>query len=350
MTSAIRSIVLASATLFGLAIISLSHAQPTLRDPWPNAPDVNGQSVDVPSYSPFAPSDIADETDPTMARVTYFAPVGGTVRRPAPAVILLHGSGGVLSAREYTYGRQLAAMGIGAAVVDVFAARRDRATAFIDRIIEITETMAQADAFATLAWLERRPEIDARRVALWGFSYGAMSSMFATSAAISDRFANRFGLGDIRFAGHIAFYGPCIATFEDKRTTGAPVLMAWGDGDALMNPQRCAALADDMRAGGSPVEVIVYPGAYHQWDGGWAGPRKIGRLLDQCEFRIGRDLDVRSGALGLPMVNPFTRKIILALCVSSEGYLIGSDEQVRALSNRAVAAFLNQIFRTDQRG
>jgi dienelactone hydrolase len=235
-------------------------------------------------------------------------------------------------------------------VVDVFAARRDRATAFIDRIIEITETMALADAFATLAWLRQQPEIDVRRVALWGFSYGAMASMFATSATISARFAERFGLGDIRFAGHIAFYGPCIATFDDKRTTGAPVLMAWGDGDALMNAKRCGALADDMRAGGSDVQVVVYPGAYHQWDGGWPGPRKIGRLLDQCEFRIGRDLVVRSGALGLPMVNPFTRKIILALCVSSEGYLIGSDEAVRAKSNRAVADFLGQVFRNGPRG
>jgi len=332
---------------FALAAFLLptaAFANPAVPDRWPASSEVAGQAVRVPSISPFVPRDIAGETRRTDAVVTWFQPQGASAQRKAPAVVLLHGSGGVLDAREMTYGRQLAAMGIGAAVVDVFAARRDLATSFVDRIIEITETMAIADAYATLAWLKARPDIDADRVVLWGFSYGAMSSVFAANRAIADRLADRFAIGSTRFAGHVAFYGPCITTFDDDRTTGAPVLMAWGDADELMNPARCNALADALRSGGSEVRTVVYPGAYHQWDGSWAGPRRIGRLLDGCGFRIDNDLVVRTDGVGVPMSNPFIRKVMLALCVGSEGYLMGRDDGVRERSNREVGAFLTQVF------
>jgi len=61
-------------------------------------------------------------------------------------VIMLHGSGGLLWPRERTYGAQFAAMGITALAVDSFAARRDRATSFVDRLLNITESMLLADA------------------------------------------------------------------------------------------------------------------------------------------------------------------------------------------------------------
>lgn len=323
---------------------AVAVANPAVPERWPQSPAVEGQALRIASISPFVPRDIGAETRRTDAVVTWFAPKGASADRKAPAVVLLHGSGGVMEAREMTYGRQLAAMGIGAAVIDVFAARRDLATSFVDRIIEITETMAIADAYATLAWLQARPEIDTGRVALWGFSYGAMSSIFAANKGIADRLAERFDLGATRFAGHVAFYGPCITTFDDVRTTGAPVLMAWGDADELMNPERCNTLAGELRAGGSEVRTVVYPGAYHQWDGAWAGPRRIGRLLDGCGFRVDDDLVVRTDGIGVPMTSPFTRKLMLALCVGSEGYLLGRDDTVRERSNREVAAFLSRVF------
>lgn len=336
--------------LLGLAASATAADAASFRQPWPEAAAIDGRSVAVDSHSPFVPADIDDDPPATPADVTWFAPRNVGAARRAPAVVLLHGAGGVQGARETTYARQLAAMGIGAAVVDVFAARRDRARSFTERIIEITETMALADAYATLGWLKARPEIDADRVAVWGFSYGAMASVFAANAGVAERFAEKYRLGPTRFAGHVAFYGPCITSFEDNRTTGAPVLLAWGDRDALIDAERCGRLADDLRAGGSEVRTEVFAGAFHQWDGGWPGPRSIGRLLHGCDFRVGRDLTVNAGALGIPMFDTFTRKLILAWCVGSDGYLIGRDDAIRARSNRLVAAFLTSVFRLDPGG
>jgi dienelactone hydrolase len=332
------------AVLFLIAALPVAAAA-RIPESWPQASPSGGESVEIDSSSPFVPAAIGKDAPPAKAKLTWYAPKGASAANKAPAVILLHGAGGVSYARESTYAAQLASMGIGAVVVDVFAARRDLATSFVDRIIEITETMALADAYATLAWLKARPEIDASRVALWGFSYGAMSSVFAANAAIADKFAGLYGLGSTRFAAHIAFYGPCITEFDEPRTTGAPILLAWGSGDELIDARRCEALIEQLRGGGSKVSNMVYEGAAHQWDGGWSGNRRIGRQLNDCRFRISRDLEVRSGLLGVGMSDPTTRKIMLALCVGSEGYVINADEKVRMKSNSLVGEFLNGVFR-----
>lgn len=315
-----------------------------LSDPWPSADQtegIRGQPVTFPSSSPFTPRD-APTAEPAAAVGTLYLPPGsgaGTPPRSVPAVVLLHGAGGVLGAREHTYGRQFAAMGTAALVVDVFGARRDRATGFTERLLEITESMAIADAYAGLRLLTRRPEVDPGRVALVGFSYGAMATMYALNAGVADLMAP----GGERFAAHAAFYGPCIARFAEPRTTGAPLLILYGTGDALIDPARCAEFGAEARRGGSAVEVIAYPGALHQWDGGQ--PRRpIGRLLNRCRLSVQADGSVRDLRTGLPMSGPLLRRAILVLCVDDEPYMIGADEAVRARSNRDLGRFLDPIF------
>ena len=321
----------------------------SLRDPWPSPADgagVSAQEVFFPSSSPFTPAQAGPSAAPATALGYLYLPRppargAPPAPRSVPAAVLLHGAGGVLPAREHTYGRQLAAMGAAALVIDVFGARRDRAAGFTERLLEITETMALADAYAGLRFLAQRPEIDPQRVVLLGFSYGAMASMYGVWATAAERLAPP---GGERFAGHAAFYGPCIARFEDVRTTGAPVLIVYGDGDELILPERCAEFADDLRRGGSRAEVIVYPGALHQWDGGQ--PRRLmGRMIGACRLRVGRDGTVRDERTRLPMSGPVMRRLILAACVEDRPYLLGADDAVRARSNHDLGRFLDGVFR-----
>lgn len=322
-----------------------------LAEPWPEPAtlgDMQGVAVSWRSGSPFAPEDIGADPDrnpPTAAQGRLYLPPGNHAPRSVPAVILLHGSAGVLSAREGTYGPQLARMGVAALVVDSFGARRDRATDFIGRLLNITETMMLADAYSGLAVLAARPEIDPRRVVLTGYSYGAMAAMYGLYAQVAERLAPPDGAGgQLRFAGHVAFYGPCIARFEDSRTTGAPLLMLLGGADEITDQQRCAEIAADLRAGGSRVDTIVYPGALHQWDGGF-GRRVIGRNLAGCALRVERDGTIRDLNTGMAMTGPFSRKIILGLCTMLAGpYPIGRDDRVRAQANADWGRFLAAIF------
>src|SRR5438552_3148762 len=155
-----------------------------LTEPWPDPAslaDIQGVPVSWPSSSPFAIEDIGgdpDDAPPTTAQGRLYLPPGQHALRSVPAVVLLHGSGGILPMRELTYAPQLARMGVAALVVDSFGARRDRGTEFIERILNITETMALADAYSGLGFLAAHPEIDPRRVVLTGFSYGAMATLY----------------------------------------------------------------------------------------------------------------------------------------------------------------------------
>ena len=229
-------------------------------------------------------------------------------------------------------------MGIAALTIDTFGARTGLARSFIGRVLHITETMFVADAYAGLHFLAARPEIDPHRVVLAGFSWGGMAAIYAVYAQFAEPLAK-----GLRFAGHVAFYAPCIARFADTRTSGAPLLMLYGDADELIRPDRCAEVANDLRAGGSAVEKISYPGAVHQWDG--AMPRRlIGRNLSACRFKVEPSGSVWDERTYLPMMGLVTRTVILALCVSSEPFPIGRDDAVRALSNRDFGAFLARVF------
>jgi len=298
---------------------------------------ISRMSPDIRSESPFSLTDVG--TAPAVdADVTFYPASGASAEEPAPAVVLLHGAGGVSGAREGRYARQFAAQGVAVAVVDVFGSRGGGR--FVERLMTITEAMALADAFATLEWLDQRPDVDASRVALIGFSYGGMSSIFAAYRQVADTYEP-----SRTFAAHVAFYGPCIARFEKPRTTGAPILMLWGERDAIMDAQACAALAEDLEAGGSAVTIKRYE-AMHRWDGGsrtWRAPFHIA----DCRFNVAEDGTVRDARTGLFMTGPTMRAAILAWCANQDGYLIGADEAVRRRSNAALAAFLNPVLFPD---
>ncbi|MDA1071770.1 MAG: dienelactone hydrolase family protein [Proteobacteria bacterium] len=321
------------------------RADPGLPLVWPPADADAGiavREVSLASATPFTLDDAGDPRDapPAELRATLFLPQEASAANPVPAVVFLHGAAGVLSSRGPAYARQLAQMGVAGVVVDSFGSRRELGTSFIDRLLNITEAAILADAYATLAWLDGLPEVDGERVALMGFSYGGMATLYG----VQEQVARTFLPQGPRFAGHVAFYAPCIASFEETATTGAPVLMLAGDGDAIVDPQRCAETEAALEAGGSTVTRITYEGAYHQWDGNRAGPRPIGRNLAPCRFVVEADGDVVDGRSGLPMTGPFLRKIILGLCSDSDGYLIGRDDAVRARAVADVARFLNGVF------
>lgn len=332
--------------LFALPVSGAAASWLRLTQPWPDPAglgEIPGIAVSWPSSSPFAPEDIGtgpEDNPPAAAHGRLYLPPGMHAPRSVPAVVLLHGSGGVLPSRELTYAPQLARMGVAALVVDSFGSRTDRGTAFIDRLLNITETMILADAYSGLAFLAARPEIDPRRVALTGFSYGAMAAMYGMYAQVADRLAPP----GLRFAGHVAFYGPCIARFEDSRTTGAPLLLLLGGADEITDQQRCAEIAADLGAGGSRVEAAIYPGAVHQWDGGF-GRRRIGRNLAGCSLRVERDGTIRDLNTGMAMTGPTSRKIILGLCTMfADPYAIGRDDAVRARATADWGRFLADIF------
>ncbi len=303
----------------------------------PPPADLGGEPVRFASTSPFGLADAGEGAPAARGEGRLFLPSGTTGE--VPAVVLLHGAGGVSAARELRYARQLAARGWAALVVDVFGARVEPGTGFTRRLLDVTEAMFLADAYAGLRFLDEHPRVDGDRVALVGFSYGGMASIYALHEQVRRRYARDGG----RFVAHAAYYAPCIARFERVATTGAPFLMLYGTADAIVDRDRCGAVVDDLRRGGSEVALEVYEGAAHRWDAGasdWRAPRG----LADCRFRVAPDGRVRDLRTRLTLDGFLARTAALALCADEEGYRIRGDAATKARSDAALEGFLARAF------
>lgn len=184
-------------------------------------------------------------------------PAGG-----APAVVIVHGTGGV-DAKAALYAHALNAAGIATLEIDMWSPR-GLAGGWDGRPRHVKETLP--DAFGALDYLAAQPRIDAGRVGLMGFSWGGVVSMLAADR----RYAAELSPHGRRFAAHVPFYPICFAynrvpgyPFNDL--TGAPIYILTGaddkyDDDPAMCQKLVASLPPSQAAA---VKVKVYPDAEH---------------------------------------------------------------------------------------
>lgn len=194
------------------------------------------------------------------------APLGDGATPPArvPAVVICHGSDGV-DARGRFHAQALQAAGFATLELDMWSARGTVRGA-PGRPKTVPETLP--DAFAALSFLARQPEVDPRRIAIMGFSWGGVVSVLSATRRYADALAEP-GLG---FAAHAAFY-PVLWSYnrapghELRGLTGAPVLIHAGAADAYDTPEVCEGfLAGLDPADRAHVELVVHPGATHAFD------------------------------------------------------------------------------------
>ncbi len=180
-----------------------------ITDPWPDPEslsDTREEAVSFPSSDPFTPADLGHGPARTT-HATLYLPADAAPGHPVPAVVMLHGAAGLVAERGATYGPQLAAMGGGdAGRGHVWLAQRSGGRVYPAHAAHHREHVRRG-CLCRLRYLATRPEIDAHHVVLTGFSYGGMATMYALYAEMADRLVPP----SLRFAGHVSFYGPCIA-------------------------------------------------------------------------------------------------------------------------------------------
>lgn len=186
---------------------------------------------------------------------------------PFAAAILLHGCGGP-SRRERLWAERLRDWGILSLRVDSFTVRGLRRVCG-GGIFEAAERVP--DLQAALAHLRTRSEVRGDRVAVLGWSHGAMAVLAALAAAPDGP-----GLG-LRAA--VAFYPGCRRAAPWRAET--PALLLLGAADDWTAAEPCRALAERQARAGLPVASVVYPGAYHGFDNPYlgAGPRRAADAL-----------------------------------------------------------------------
>ncbi len=299
------------------------------------------ERVSFATISPFALCDVERHQDRgrTIDGVgTLFLPQQSAPGKNLPAVIVLQGLGGIIRERELRYCEFLARNGYAALAVDSFEARGAAGLGHTLRALKVTETMMLADAFAALQFLAAHPAIDPARIGVMGFSYGGM----ITALTAYEQMRRLFSPDGVRFAAHASYYGCLIARLRDVRTTGAPVHLFLGGLDRNVSVPGSQRIADELRQGGSKVEVHVYPDAYHQWDGVDLSRRFTRFSLQSCDLIVEPDNVVRDSRTRLAITGPISRTLMLAANVSVRGYEMLRDEETLAKSDATLLRFFGE--------
>ena len=255
-------------------------------------PPVSGLEQKIATSAPQRVSFDSRDRDPSTGRpvviqALLFRPNGADSRR-LPAVVALHGCGGMysttqskkemLSIRHQMMADLLVAEGYAVLFPDSFRSRGFEEICTIEnKKRTLTQQHRRLDAQGALAWLQRRDDVLPERVAVLGWSHGA-SAVLATINAKQPAVA---GWRDREppipyFRASVAFYPGCIDSLNDRRgyTLAAPITFFIGGSDDWTAPGPCVDLAAKLSDAGEAATITVYPDTYHGFDGPSTQPRR----------------------------------------------------------------------------
>lgn len=192
---------------------------------------------------------------------------------PFPALVLLHQCGGLATPRWQNlsmleWARQAVAAGYVALLVDSFAQRGVDTVCYGPKA-GVNFARGARDALLGAAHLKKFAFVDGGRIALAGYSWGAMVGLFTASRLWGGNVA-----GDERFAAVVSFYPGCFTLrppngepYEAVNPDiDRPLLALLGAEDTETPAAECVQKLDRARTAGAPVEWHVYAAAAHCWD------------------------------------------------------------------------------------
>jgi dienelactone hydrolase len=197
---------------------------------------------------------------------------------PYPAVVFLHGCGGLgvsggISPGYSSWAHALVKHGYAILMVDSAGSRGMGVTCGRGEKRRMMYRVRPLDAYGALAFLQSQNYIRADRIGLIGWSQGGgvvLLSIVQESIGRPDPAPEH----DFKIA--LAFYPAlCDDKLQSKPytklepnswSTNIPLLVLQGGADNWARPEPCIAFIDAVKKRGSPVSITVYPGAYHAFD------------------------------------------------------------------------------------
>jgi dienelactone hydrolase len=303
------------ATLALLGSCSMAHAQ------------VNRMEI-----LSFETRTMSDQAFLTGGKEGKTATITGSLRLPRggndrlPAVVLLHGSGGI-SGGVTDWEQELNEMGIATFVLDSWTGRGITTTVF-DQSLPGGRLTQAYDAFRALEVLERHSRIDPARIAVMGFSRGGQAVMVS---AIKRAQRLQGATSGREFAAYIALYPTCVRLRDDEAVTARPIRIHHGEADNYVPIAWCRDYAQRIKAKGADVVHAGYPDAHHVFDSkALAKPTRIekGQTTRNCVIQEGDDGRLMNGKSGQPYTTADP-------CVEY-GVTIAYDEKASVATRKAV--------------
>src|SRR6202011_3951921 len=185
---------------------------------------------------------------------------------PFPVVIALHGCAGLAGHSEPVLQRyrdwaeQLLKGGKAVLLPDSYGSRElgPQCRAKEPRVRARRERVA--DIMASRQWLVQQPWAARDRISLLGWANGASALLWAVRPQMSSRSIEP----DFRSA--IAFYPDCRISSGLGWSARVPTLLLIGANDDVSSPPACRQMVDGARGRSALARIVVYPGAFHDFD------------------------------------------------------------------------------------
>ena len=252
-----------------------------------------------------------------------------------PAVILIHGSGGMGANIEY-WSREFNEMGISTFALDGFTGR-GLASVNTDQALLGRLNMI-VDAYGMLAILARHPRVDPQRIVLMGFSRGGQAALFAAMKR-SHEYWNKSGA---EFAAYIPFYPDCMTTYlKDTEIAEKPIRIFHGTPDDYNPVAPCKAYVARLKRAGRDVNLTEYQNAQHGFDNPLGSPTPTVAQNAQTV----RSCTIREEAPG-QLINAATGQVFTYKdkCVGLNPH-VGYDVAATVAARGEVGAFLRTLFK-----
>jgi dienelactone hydrolase len=185
---------------------------------------------------------------------------------PFPTVIALHGCGGLsgdsqpVPARYRDWAEQLLKTGHAVLLPDSYGSRELGPQCRVGERRVHARRERVADIKASRLWLLQQPWAAHDRISLIGWANGASAVLWAVRPQLLSR-----GTGpDFRSA--IAFYPDCRLSSGLGWSTRVPTLLLIGANDDVSSPQACRQMVEGARGRSALTQIVVYPGAPHDFD------------------------------------------------------------------------------------
>jgi dienelactone hydrolase len=213
--------------------------------------------------APVAPREVEIAEGNTTLRAQLFKPDGNG---PFPTVIALHGCGGLAGHSEPVLPRyrdwaeQLLKGGKAVLLPDSFGSRGIGPQCRVgERKVRARRERVE-DIIAARQWLMQQPWVARDRISLIGWAHGASALLWAVRPQLISRGTEP----DFRSA--IAFYPDCRISAGLGWSARVPTLLLIGGKDDISSPLACRAMIDGARGRSALTRIVVYPGAYHDFD------------------------------------------------------------------------------------
>ena len=210
-----------------------------------------------------APHEVDIPLGNAVLHAQLYKPDGGG---PFPVVIGLHGCGGLAGRSEQVapryrdWAEQLLNRGTAVLLPDSYGSRELGPQCRVKERRVLARRERVADIMAARQWLVQQPWVAHDRISLLGWANGASAVLWAVRPQLATRIAEP----DFRSA--IAFYPDCRISSGLGWSARVPTLLLIGAKDDVSSPPACRQMIDGARGRSALARIVVYPGAYHDFD------------------------------------------------------------------------------------